>query len=372
MKTKSQFLSDPKRSRLSQKEQEKRWKQYQASQVNTRANAARGRTRGTKLKVNQDGQLQIHLSHCARSYLQALMFGFSHKEVACIPDLHSVPSQKVRVKTRGTFSTGTTGFGWIVVSPHCTVNDGATLGFTDSTYGLPFGSPILNPGVVVPGVGQGFAAQLPWNSVNFEALTTNGVQSRTVGSALRIRYIGSEMSRSGQIIGIRHLDNETLVALTASDLRAQSTAKTYQNSREWTYVAYRPVKPAEYEFSPFGCADADGPITAFKWPMGFFIEGTTNTTGSVGAAPFEYEYVQFVEYIGHIGNITKSHVDIVGMSDIRNSLPEKSTFDNERVAKLKLARDLVTTIADRSGARSAEIAPALSRLMNAQSAGLKN
>lgn len=79
-------------------------------------------------------------------------------------------------------------------------------------------------------------------------------------------------------------------------------------------------------------------------------------------SPFEYEIIRYVEYIGTISNISKSHVDLVGMSDIRNSLPEKSVFADEKGTRLKLAKDLITTIADRSGVRTQEIRPALNSL----------
>ena len=362
MKTKAQFLADPKRAKLSTKEKNKRWAQYQQSLIHVQANVNRGRTPNTKLKVTSQGVAELHLSHCARLYLSALMFGFSNKEVACIPDLHSVPSRKLRVKTRGTFSTGTTGFGWLVVSPWCNANNNVTHGGTTATYNLASGSPILTPAVLTPNLFQGYESRLPYPGADFQDLIAGGVQARTVGVGLRIRYIGSEMSRSGQIVAIRDIDNETLVGKTAADLRAQSTAKTFQNSREWHHAMYRPVKPAEYEYSPYACVDAEGPSTLFKYPMGFFIEGTTNTTGSVGAAPFEYEIIRYVEYIGTIASMTKSHVDLVGMSDIRNSLPEKSVYSDTRSAKLRMAHDLVTTISDRTGLRQAEIQPTLNVL----------
>lgn len=211
--------------------------------------------------------------------------------------------------------------------------------------GTPVGSPVVPPAgtVVLP------MTKLPYTTAQFAASTPNGVSSRVVGCGLRIRYIGSDMARSGQIVGWRHLDNETLVGLNGNDIRANSTAKTYPNDRDWLYVCYRPAKPAEYEFSNYSCVDAEGPGTLYKYPMGFWVDGTSNTTGGPGPAPFEWEYIQYIEYIGEIDTLTKSHVDVVGMSDIRNSLPEKSTYQDVDSEKRRMARALTETIYDRSG-----------------------
>lgn len=361
MKTRKEFLADPSRSKLSPKEQNKRWAQYRASQMNKPAIKQPSTKRGTKLRV-ENNNLSIHLSHCAKSYLGALMFPFSTKQIACIPDLHAVPSRKVRVKTRGTFSTGANGWGWIVASPWCTSSDNGVAGYTTAPYTAAVGSPIISPAVVTPNLAVITPTKLPFPSSAYQTFVSNGVQARVVGTGLRIRYIGSEMARSGQIVALRHLDNETLAGLNANSMRADSTAKTMQNDREWHYVVYRPTKPTDYEFSPYPCVDSEGPATNYKYPLGFLIEGTTNTTGGVGAAPFEFELIQYVEYIGEIGNLTSSHVDVVGMSDVRNSMPDKSAYDNVRAEQLKLARALTTTIADRTGMRAMEIQPALNRL----------
>jgi hypothetical protein len=169
--------------------------------------------------------------------------------------------------------------------------------------------------------------KLPYPTASFEANTTQpGVQARTVGYGIRTRYIGPELARSGQIIGIRHPDNETLVGLSSSQCRSYQTAKTFSNKRQWVYASYRPVRPNEYEFSADPCTASDG--NNYKFPLGVLITGTTDTSGAPGPAPFEFEIVQYVEFIGNVDNITRSHTDVAGMSHIRNSIPVKSVTDN--------------------------------------------
>jgi len=170
-------------------------------------------------------------------------------------------------------------------------------------------------------------SKLPYGTAAFQAQGAQpGVQARTVGYGLRMRYIGPELARSGQIIGVRHPDNETLVGLSSAQCRSYQTAKTCSNKRQWIYASYRPVRPNEYEFSADACSASDS--NNYKHSLGFLVTGTTDTSGSPGPAPFEFEIVQYVEFIGNVDNVTRSHTDVAGMSHIRNSIPVKSVTDN--------------------------------------------
>lgn len=267
------------------------------------------------------------MSPCAKHYFAAQVSPFSLKTPACVPDLHAVPSKKIRVKSRFTFSTGTTGFGYLVASPWCNSSNSTVAGFTTATYALA--DIIGNPNIPPLGTGTYIETKLPYGATQFQAFGPQpGVQARTVGFGMRIRYIGPESSRSGQIVGIRHPDNENLVGLTATQLRTYISAKTFPNKKDWTYVIYRPVRPKEYEFSENDCTASD--TTNYKWSMGFAINGTTDINGLPSPAPFEAELIRFVEFIGSIDNITQTHVDIQGVGIVRNSLPTKSAHNNSR------------------------------------------
>jgi hypothetical protein len=264
------------------------------------------------------------MSPCAKEYLMAMTVPFSMKGTACVPDLHAFPSKKVRVKTRGTFSTGTDGNGWIVLNPWGNSNNGAFVGFTTATYA---GTPIVvAPSIVTPGLANALQSKMPYGNNAFGPSGLNKLEARTVNYGLRIRYIGPEMARSGQLVGLRHPDNATLVGLSLLNFANYSEAKTMRNSRSWSYCLWRPVKPEEYEFS----TDANAPqgTVGINWPMGFAIIGTTGTTGTLGPASFEYEIISYVEFIGDIDSITQTHVDIQGVSIVRNALPAQSAYSN--------------------------------------------
>ena len=299
-------------------DQEARWRQHLASR-RTQRNRAGFTNSGITYKpiVNEDGVIaEMHLSPCAQHYFTALQAPFHLHEPACIPDLHAVPSKKISVKTRGIFSTGADGNGYLALCNWCNGSDGSAL--IASTSALASSSSILPLGTV--DTTSFVQTKLPYIEAEFEATSqVPGVQARTVGVGLRIRYIGPELARAGQITAVRHPDNETLVNLTYQQIKQYRTAKTYPNERQWVYVLYRPVRPDEYHFSPNAGTPSDG--NNFRWETAFTVEGTTNTSGAPGPASFEWEVIRHVEFIGSIDNVTRTHVDLMGMSHVRNALP---------------------------------------------------
>lgn len=327
---KQTFYARPGIRNLPAKEQKKRYAQHLVSKRQSKAVKSRGRTRNTKLRATNTpvgAVASLHLSKCAQEYFLALQAPFSHKGVACIPDLHAVPSKKVRLKTRGVFSTGQDGNGFCIVD--CWANASNTACITASAATLISSTAPL--GAFSPNTITISQDKLPYAVADFPASgqpPSTGVQARTVGVGLRIRYIGAELARSGQITAVRPPDNTSLIGVSYQQMKSYSTAKTYRNDRHWTYLMYRPVRPQEYEFSVnYSTASAGDPTDPPK-EMGFCIEGTTQAAGTPGPAPFEVETIRYVEYIGNIDNVTKSHVDVVGMSHVRNSLNTKSSTTN--------------------------------------------
>lgn len=339
MKTKQQFLNDPKRRNLSSREKERRWQQYLMSQRSLKGERSYGLTRATKIRVSKKNNLRLKMSPCAKHYMVALVSPFSHKQEACIPDLHAVPSKKIRVKTRGTFSTGANGYGWVVINPWSNSNDDPTVSYTIAIYAGA--DTIANPlGVLPPGVVNATQGKLPYTTADF---SSGSIRTRTVGIGLRVRYIGPELARSGQILGLRVPDNQTMSLMTYGTFRSYETTKTFNNKRQWVYVMYRPVEPEDYEYSSNVAANQAGTT---QYSMGVFVTSTTDTSGNPGPAPFEWEIVRYVEYIGNINDITKTHVDLEGIAHIRNALPTKSTTDNIHHHVHKVVKNLSKSISE--------------------------
>lgn len=325
--SRQEFFAKPKYASLSNKSKEARWQQHKSAQKLGRATS--GRNRSTRIKVAGPANkrhLSLAMTPCAVDYMKSLVTPFSLTQPACIPDLHAVPSKKVRVKYRGVFSTGTTGDGQCVALPACTTNQGSIVYITDATYAL---GPTLQNSLVA-GISGPVNPKIPYGSSAFAGTTTGGIRSRLVGFGVRIRYIGPEISRSGQIVGFREPDNSNALGLTYDRVRSLTTSKTFSNKRQWVYATYRPVQPGEYEYSPFPCSPEvpGATVNTSAATLGFTISGTTDSSGNPGPAPFEFETVSFIEYIGNIDNISHTHVDVIGMSHVRNALPGKSVTDN--------------------------------------------
>jgi hypothetical protein len=227
----------------------------------------------------------------------------------CIPDLHAVSSKKARVLTRGTFETSaTTGVGWITVNPwraDTTVRLGSK---TSSTYAGNASTPLSTVDI---GVVSYIGTKFPYPASSWGV---DGISHRIVGVGLRVRYTGIELYRGGRAVMLRSPDNKPLIGNdSVASVFGYSQAKTFPVTEQWVMVAYKPVRPGEFEYSAnAGTAGASSDDSLFF--------GVTGTAGpSNASAIFEFEVITHVEYIGEIDNITKSHSDIVGMSEIRNA-----------------------------------------------------
>lgn len=356
MLTKQEFLSKPKYSKLSRAQKEQRWKSYLATS-NTVATARpigyprRSPPRSQYGYIDPALHALSEMPTCATHYLQALEdpFGlFVGGKDACIPDLHAVPSKKVHARTRGTMHTGLNGYGYIIAQSQRRDNDAAVesagpIVYSLQNWGGAAGSAIPTP-TITPTVGLTSSAltKLPYASTVFAAVAgTGGVQARVVGVGLRIRFIGPELARGGQLMAIRHPNSNTLHGLTQAELLSFENTKVYPVSREWTYVNYNPVRPNQYRYA--GTSVVDNPGDPQEWDLGFLITGTTTSTGTPGPAPFEWEHVTFLEFVGRIDNITKTHVDVQAMSMIRNST---ETHPSTRDPKRRLLKSLTMIGAD--------------------------
>jgi hypothetical protein len=268
-------------------------------------------------------------------YAMALSDPFNLNKEVCIPDLHVVPSKKVKAVTRGTFTTGTNGSGFIMGCTQCKVNNGEPIQHSNSTFA---GNTFTDLGTGRNGVAY---AQLPYTSSDFKGQSgaSTLVSGRVVGYGLRIRYIGNKLGMGGQVIGYRQAQNGTIKDLTFTQLRTFSHAKMQRVDGDWHCVTYIPVRPEEFEYSDYpnlALSAGQTPPPKGNFELGFAIEGTYNAAGVLGPAPFEYEVYQHIEYLGQIDNITVSHSDISSMSIIRNALPVNSVSKHPEQAHLSL------------------------------------
>lgn len=249
------------------------------------------------------------LSPCASKYARALANPFSGP-LACIPNFPALMSQKSRPFVKGTFSTGTTGFGGIVYDPFCSaVNDIICVVTTSATYATSALPTISTAG-----------ASLAYSNAEYQTASFNTTaqsnQYRIVGAGVRVRYIGTELNRGGQLIGLLHPQHDTLSGLTLAQVDAFDESERLSVSHDkWSTVLYRPIDADDLSFSPGGGVD---PGNAFPVPGDSYIMGFAVQAASAGTSlAYEYECYAVIEYNGpNIRAKDPSHVDGPGFDAV--------------------------------------------------------
>lgn len=249
-----------------------------------------------------------NLSKCAADYALSLADPFNGPEDACIPDYPALMTQRVRTFAKGAFATSNNaaaaGFGWIAFDPQrfCCSN----------ASGLSFNVPASTQTAInfVPGQFTSVSSNSPFVLANFVPVPPATLQYRIVSAGLRIRYIGSELTRGGQIVGLHHPAHRTVWDFDIPSMDAFKESARLPVTREWTTLVWRPVDTDDLDFAnTFSAVTPAESDTAY--PMGFCIQAP-DTTGAVPQS-FEYEAYANFEFQGDIlTNKKPSHVDPVG------------------------------------------------------------
>lgn len=256
---------------------------------------------------------KFFLSSCSEKYLKALCDPFSENTGVCIPDINDQPSAKYRTITRGTMYVGADVFGCITVSGSSKTRNGALGCASLPSYG---GSVVSS---IVASCPAFYDLQCPFSLSDF---TDGRVQGRVVARGLRVRYSGTELNRGGVIIPVSCPTNFATNGSSAGNLMSRADVITYPCDRRWHGTTYRPTRPVDYTFS--SDAGALGIIDGPNGNMSIVVSG--GTTGNA----FEFEIVSYYEYIAgensiataagldDIANLTDSHADLPGLSQVRN------------------------------------------------------
>jgi len=272
------------------------------------------------------------LSPCSEEYLYCLTDPFNMEGgKACIPDLFDLPSFKALSIARGTMSVGTAQEGFVFVNPQ--VNSFNALSIIHSTSawagtGLPASLPST-------GVTQLTYNQIPFGDTAFDQ---SGLQGRTVGSGIRIRYLGTELNRSGRVVPFRATEtNANMASLSVASVLTRPEIPSLAVDRKWHTVCYLPTREEDNKYTQtLGGISSTNLIGA---NLGFFV------SGSVASNSFEWEIYTHKEYTPMQGartleGQTPSHSDLAGMSAIRNvletNLPIGEASDVHRHAKAQV------------------------------------
>jgi hypothetical protein len=233
---------------------------------------------------------------------------------------------KMKTTCRGTFATGTQGFGFVSVNPwsmihrnHDTSTNGtnAAVAVSQSTYAGTTVTARLTTAVTDVAY---YPSNSPWANTEFILSVGGQKQFRLVGCGLRIRYIGTELNRAGRVVVYRSRDNLYPTAdVSLSQLLLDNFYHSSPVDRAWKEISYFPSRTEDISYGSY-----DDPSLLNTTPdyriMCALIEGA----GVANA--FEFEVDALFEVVGGFsGNTgittTQSHSDPTGMGAIMSSLP---------------------------------------------------
>lgn len=243
---------------------------------------------------------------CTKLYAASLVdpSGISSKG-ACLPAGFPMPSQKLRVFSRGFMATGTTGDGVIMWRPTLVSDQAATFSTIATSVGT---AATLFSAFTLP-VSTAIS-KIPYTSAQ---VTGGQVEGRLVSGCIRVRYAGTEDARSGVVSLFEdpdHIDVSGLSANTMSLFDSCGKQRVYGDGA-WHQINWSgPCKQNEQEYVQ----------TAFfttGYVLAISINGTTSSTGVLAPASFEWECWENLEFLGRdvIGK-TNNTLDPQGTSHV--------------------------------------------------------
>jgi len=254
-----------------------------------------------------DSQGRSGLARPSEDYLRALADPFEGP-LATIPDFPSLPSRRLRVWSKGFFSTGTAQFGFIMFDPYAAAaNDLDSVWYSGATYAGSVSS--VNTATV------GVAAAKSNSDYQASSFVSSGVgnQARIVGAGLRIRYSSTELNRGGVVAGATSPNHFTLSGFTFDQINAYECSNRFRPQQKWVSALYCPVYNNELIYST-GLGSRGGILSGAYTPtpiMGFFVQAPDAST----QIAFEYEAFVVLEAQGtNIRGLTPSYSDPTGFA----------------------------------------------------------
>lgn len=198
---------------------------------------------------------------------------------------------------------GTQGIGFVDMRPFIPFNDIPVANLTAIGYANNF----YITGPTGPTL-QAVNSDSPYSS------TSPGLfrEYRLVGAGIRVRYIGTELNRSGRVILYRQPGKTGIPSVTnGQTFLSNRSAATAPSTRSEECVTYVPASPSDLFYIPTD--------DYFKNPtLLIYVDG------AVPGTSYEFELVQYFEFVGtNLPMTSKSHSDPVGMAAVTQSIPAR-------------------------------------------------
>lgn len=272
------------------------------------------------------------MNSCEEGYLAAVTVPFTGAALgSCIPHFPSRPSMKTTCKFQGIMTVAdlTNAIGFVTISP-CLCNDQAAVYYTTGAAFAGQQVDVTATTAVAAGAlrGNTFTATdliPPYTSAtDMEMLDRPpSAKGRIVSCALRIRYIGSELSAAGVTNVFVSPSHSNLQGEQFTDIAARPTCRRVPVSREWTTIVDSASDMYELEYpEPLVKMGFDGSINGdisknqyilhacYPYSNGKMIQNLTGyydqgaatliafVSGASPGAKYEFEYIQHMEFIG--------------------------------------------------------------------------
>lgn len=231
---------------------------------------------------------------------------------ACIPDAPALMTRRVKVWTKGTFTTSTAGgglgVGFIVLDPL-------------SAFASDRSSVYANaPAATTPTIDMSTIGQYGASPSNSDYVTSDlsptGMQCRVVSAGLKIRNVSSTLNKGGFIVGLHEPAHVCLDGFTIPimDLYLEASDHLPATSESWSVLTYRPVDTDDLDWiAAFPGNPAPG--ASNRAYMGFIVQ----SPDSSGANPQLYEFEAYTNFEVQgqkaIGK-TPSHADPQGYAAV--------------------------------------------------------
>lgn len=216
----------------------------------------------------------------ATKYAASLLNPFE-TELCGVPTFPILPSTKYRCFVRGTFGAAAGTTAWIWGGPACASDIAHGYYSTATCVTTTFASS-----------GTGVATLNSSNSLLSDSeIGADLSQVKVVSCGLRVRYIGSELNRSGRIVAIEEPSHGSLLSLDLQDIRGYDRAVSVPVTRDWVTVNWQPVRREDLEYQEGSNVK---PYASTRRCLGIMVDGYTGDAANF----MEFEFFTNNEMIG--------------------------------------------------------------------------